>query len=120
MKTTQTKEYTIDANGKRLGKIASEVAMLLMGKNDPSFERHLLSGHQVKIINASKLDISERRLNSTHYIGYSGYPGGQKKESLGHVAQKKGFGELIRRAVFGMLASNRLKSKMMKNLEVTE
>src|SRR3989338_1316865 len=120
MKTAQTKEYMIDAEGKRLGKIASEVAMILMGKNDPSFERHLLSGNQVKIVNASKMDISERRLNETHHISYSGYPGGQKIQSLGHTARKKGYGELIRRSVFGMLASNRLKNKMMKNLLISE
>ena len=116
---SETKEYKIDAAGKRLGKVATEAAMLLMGKNSPDFERHLVADVKVTIENASKLDVTEKK-KQEGYQSYSGYPGGRKVETLEHLGERLGYGEVVRRTVKGMLPKNKLQSLMMKNLVVTE
>lgn len=112
-------EYTIDATGKRLGHIATEAATLLIGKNSPSFLRNEAPEVDVKIINASKLDIPFKK-NQDIYQSYSGYPSGRRVETLEHLAKRRGFSEVVRRTVEGMLPKNKLQSIMMSNLEVTE
>lgn len=119
MKTTQS-THTIDASGKTIGRVASAAAMLLMGKNDPSFERNKITGSKVNIENASKLKIDIRKLDTVEYAQYSGYPGGLRFESLAKVIEKKGFQEVLRRAVYGMLPANRLRPVIMKNLTITK
>jgi len=111
---------TIDAQSKRLGRIASEAAKALMGKHTPTFRRNKASGISVTIINASKADISERRLENLVYARYSGYPGGLKKESGTKLKSRKGFAELFRIAVAGMLPDNSLKRQMLKRLTISE
>ncbi len=114
------KEYTIDAQGKKLGRVAQEAASILMGKNDASFERQSVSGNKVLITNASKADISLEKLENKEYEKYSGYPGGLVYEKMKRVIEKKGYSEVFRYAVMGMLPANRIAPKMMKNLTVTE
>lgn len=114
------KEFTIDATNKKLGRVATEAASILMGKNDPSFEKHTVSGNKVTITNASQADISEKKKAEKNYAKYSGYPGGLRFETLGDVIEKKGYEEAFRRAVYGMLPGNKLRAKIMKNLIVTE
>lgn len=116
---TEKKEYTIDANGKRLGRVATEAASVLLGKNSPDFTKNTAAAVSVKITNASKLDISESRAGEI-FQTYSGYPGGRKEETLGHLAARRGYGEVVRRVVGGMLPKNKLHKVRMKNLEVTE
>lgn len=119
--TTETtkKEYTIDASGKRLGKVATEAARYLIGKNDPSFANNVVPNVLVTIQNASKLDITEKRAEDT-YQSYSGYPSGRKEETLGHLGKRLGYSEVVRRTVAGMLPKNKLQSVRMQNLVVTE
>ena len=117
--TTTTKEYTIDAEGKRLGKVATEAASYLIGKNSAAFARNVVPNVKVTITNAGKLDISEKR-GLEVYKSYSGYPGGQRVETLAHLGGRRGFSEAVRRTVKGMLPKNKLQSVMMKNLTVTE
>ena len=117
---THMKSHTIDAQGMTIGRVASEAAKVLMGKNDPSFERHMVTGSAVTIANASKITIDPRKLDTVKYAQYSGYPGGLRYESLGEVLAKKGIEEVLRRAVKGMLPANRLRPVIMKNLTVTE
>lgn len=112
--------YTIDATNKALGRLATEVATLLMGKNTPDFTRNNLSGNTVNVINASKLKISEEKLQDKKYLSFSGYPGGLKKTKMSHLIEKKGHGEAIKLAVRGMLPANRLRKEMLKSLTVTE
>lgn len=114
-----TREYTIDAAGKRLGKVATEAASLLLAKNSPDFTRHSVAPVTVKITNASKMDISEKR-GQEIFQTYSGYPGGQKSETLDHLAHRRGYGEVLQRVILGMLPKNKLRSVRIKNLEVTE
>ncbi len=113
-------EYKIDAKGKKLGRVAQEAASILMGKNDPSFERNKLAGIKVTIENASQADISDAKKETKEYEKYSGYPGGLVYEKMKRVIEKKGYGEVFRYAVMGMLPANRLAAKMLKNLTVKE
>lgn len=116
--TTKT-EYTIDASGKRLGKVATEAANYLIGKNLPTFAKNIAPDVLVTIENASKLDLTEKRKEDI-YQSYSGYPGGRKEETLGHLGERLGYSEVVRRTVKGMLPKNKLQSVRMKNLVVTE
>lgn len=113
-------EYTIDAKGKKLGRVAQEAASILMGKNDPSFERQTLSNNKVIIENASLADISDVKKDTKEYERYSGYPGGLVFEKMRRTIDKKGYAEVFRYAVMGMLPANRITEKMMKNLIVKE
>ena len=115
----EKKEFTIDATGKRLGRIATEAASILLGKNSPEFTKSSVMPVSVKITNSSKLDISEKR-GETEFQTFSGYPGGRKVETLDHLAKRRGYGEVVRRVVSGMLPKNKLHKLRMHNLEVSE
>lgn len=115
----QKTEYVIDATGKRLGRVATEAATLLNGKNTAAFAKHILPDVTVRIENASKLDIPENK-NKEIYQSFSGYPGGRREERLDHLATRLGFSEVVRRTVNGMLPKNKLQKLKMKNLIVTE
>lgn len=116
---TNTTVHTIDAAGKRLGKVATEAATILIGKDQPNFAKHVVADVKVKIENASKLDIPEKKKGEI-YQSYSGYPGGRREETLEHLGKRLGYSEVVRRTINGMLPKNKLQSIIMKNLEVTE
>ena len=123
MKNAMTKEKdikTIDATGRTLGRVASEVAMSLMGKTKASFERNRYSGMPVKVINATKLRITKKKLESIYHTRYSGIPGGLRIIGGTETAEKKGLKELIKLATEQMLPSNKLRRTMMKNLKVED
>src|SRR3990167_9458974 len=109
---------TIDASGRTLGRVASEVAMSLMGKTKASFERNTYSGFPVKVMNASKLRITAKKLESIYHTRYSGIPGGLRVLSGTETSEKKGLKELINLATYQMLPSNKLRRTMMKNLKI--
>jgi len=113
-------KHTIDAKGKKLGRVASEAAAYLMGKNSTEFVRNKVVGMKVSIINASKADISEKKLTEKVYKKYSGYPGGLSETKMNLVIDKKGYEEVFKIAIHGMLPSNRLRDILMKNLTITE
>ncbi len=119
MTTETTKTYTIDAAGKRLGIVASEAAKLLMGKNDPSFAKHIIADVNVVIENASKLDVPDKK-NGDIYQSFSGFPGGRKEETLSHLAKRRGFNEVLRRTIGGMLPNNKHKKPLLLKLTITE
>ncbi|OGI59601.1 hypothetical protein A2814_02940 [Candidatus Nomurabacteria bacterium RIFCSPHIGHO2_01_FULL_38_19] len=108
----------LDANGKTLGRVASEAAMSLMGKTKVTFQRHIYSGIPVKIINASKLRITAKKLAEICHTRYSGIPGGLHILKGAYTAEKKGLKELIKLATYQMLPSNKLRKAMMKNLTI--
>jgi len=123
MKTTtakSTKTTTIDATGTTIGRVATAAAIALMGKDEPTYERHMITGGTVTITNASKIKIDPRKLDTVKYAQYSGYPGGLRFETLSQVLEKKGIEEVLRRAVYGMLPGNKLRPEIMKKLTVTE
>lgn len=115
----EKKEYIIDAEGKRLGIVATEAASVLLGKNTTHFAKNVVEDVTVKVVNASKLDISEKRSKDI-FQTFSGYPSGLKKETLGHLATRRGYGEVLKRVIGGMLPKNRLHTKRLQNLVVTE
>lgn len=112
-------EFTIDATGKKLGRVTSEAASILRGKRDTGFAPNKISDVKVTITNASKLDLSEKRLNEELQT-YSGYPGGQKLETRGHLKDRRGIKEVIMRTVRGMLPRNKLRTEMLKNLIIKD
>lgn len=116
----QKHTHTIDATGKRAGRIAGEAAMFLMGKKDPAYKRNVLANVEVHITNADKLFMSVKKMKSKTYSRYSGYPGGLKKETLGHLVREKGKKEALRRAIYGMLPANTLRVKRMKHLVISD
>jgi len=113
-------DYIIDAQGKKLGRIASETAMILMGKNRPNYRPNVAPAVRVIINNASKLSISEKKKDDTIYTSYSGYPGGLKETTLRATVEKKSYGEALRRAVYGMLPANKLRKVMLSHLVINE
>ena len=119
--TTNTKEEkTIDAAGRTLGRVASEVAMSLMGKTKATFERNKYSGFPVKVVNASKLRITAKKLDEIFHTRYSGIPGGLRVLKGTETAEKRGLKELIKLATYQMLPDNKLRRTMMKNLKIED
>ena len=112
--------HTIDASGKALGRLSSEVAALLNGKDSVTFTKHQVKEVTVKVINASKVRITGKKMSDSVHKNFSGFPGGLKEETLSHVVSKKGYSELIKHAVHGMLPKNKLQEIRMKNLLIEE
>jgi len=113
-------EHTIDATKKSVGRVASQAAFLLMGKNLAAYERNKIPDIRVKITNASKARFYAKKLEQGIHKRYSGYPGGLTQTVWKDVAAKKGYGELFRVAVAGMLPKNKLKARMLKHLVIEE
>jgi len=111
---------TIDATNKKLGRLAGEIAVILMGKDSPDFRKERVAQREVEVINASKLDIDEKKLSMKKYKSYSGYPGGLREETMKNMVSRKGNAEALKIAVYGMLPKNKLRSQMIKNLFIKE
>lgn len=107
----------VDAKGKILGRIASEIAKILQGKHKPDFDPSKLGKEVVEVINVGKMKITGKKMQQKIYFSYSGYPGGLKKITLGKLWQKDP-GEVLKKAVFGMLPKNRLRKKRIKRLKI--
>ncbi|OGG47857.1 hypothetical protein A3D66_00940 [Candidatus Kaiserbacteria bacterium RIFCSPHIGHO2_02_FULL_50_9] len=111
--------YTINAQGRSLGRVASEAARVLRGKDTPLYRRDRIPEVMVRIENAGKLRIDPRKLRGKTYSRYSGYPGGLRFETLESLQSRRGAPEVLRRAVFGMLPKNNSRAKLMKQLTIT-
>lgn len=111
-------EYVIDAAGKSLGRVASDAAMALRGKKEPTFAPHKLADAWVTIKNVNQLSVTEKKLKQKEYTRYTQYPGGLRVETMEKLVEKKGYAEVMRKAVYGMLPSNRLRDAMMKRLTI--
>lgn len=118
IKNKKTEPKVIDASGRTLGRLASEAAIHLSGKNKPSFERNVWTGAPVRIINAGKLSITAKKLDIMYHTRYSGMPGGLRILKGSETMEKKGGKELVRLAVRKMLPDNKLRKTMMKNLTI--
>lgn len=115
----EKKIYTIDATGGKLGRIATKAVSLLIGKNSTEYARNKVFNVQVIINNASKIDIVESKLK-TAYRRYSGYPGGLYEKSMEQIIERKGKSAVLKIAIMGMIPRNKLKSRIIKNLVITE
>lgn len=115
--TTPRKWYLVDANGKTLGRLASEVASVLRGKNKPQFTPHVDTGDYVIVINAEKIAVTGSKLTDKLYRHHSGYVGGMKTTTLKEMLAKKPT-QVIEHAVRGMLPKGALGNQMYKKLHV--
>jgi large subunit ribosomal protein L13 len=107
----------VDAEGQNLGRLATKIAHLLLGKHRPDYTPGVLMGANVVVINAEKVDVYPTRLDSKVYYHHSGYPGGIKDITLRHQLEK--FPErVIEKAVWGMIPKNKLGRRIYKNLHV--
>ena len=113
-------KYTIDAQGKKIGRIASQAAAVLLGKKSPTFAKNKVAADQVEIINAAKVDITARKKEGDVYVTYTGWRGGLNQENLGHLIERKGMGEVFRRAIYRMLPNNKLRDERIKNLSIKD
>jgi len=109
--------YLVNAEGKTLGRLASEIANVLRGKHKPIYTPHLDCGDYVIVINADKVRVTGRKLDQKVYYHHSGYPGGIKSISLRDQLQKHPE-RVLQAAVRGMLPKNALGRKMMRKLKV--
>jgi large subunit ribosomal protein L13 len=113
----EKKWWVIDAEGKILGRLATQVAILLRGKNKPIFSTFLDTGDFVIVINAEKISVTGRKLAKKEYYSHSQYPGGLKTEVLEDLLVKKPE-EAIKRAVWGMIPKGPLGRSVYKKLKV--
>lgn len=111
------KWFVVDADGKTLGRLATRVAMILMGKTKPQFAPHVDVGDHVIIVNASKVKLTGSKLDDKAYYRHSGYPGGIKEESAQKLLARRP-DLLVERAVQGMLPKTKLGRAMIKKLKV--
>ncbi|MFH1822093.1 MAG: 50S ribosomal protein L13 [Patescibacteria group bacterium] len=107
--------HKIDATGKAVGRLASQVAIILRGKNKPEFTRNLDLGDIVEVTNIDKLKFSGKKLEQKKYFHYSGYQGGLKEKKMSQLV-KENPAEILNRAVREMLPANRLRRDMLKRL----
>lgn len=115
--TVDRKWYIVDAKGKTLGRLASEVANILRGKNKPTFTPHVDCGDYVIIINAKDIQLTGNKLDQKMYYNHSGFPGGLR-ERTAKVMKESYPTEMIERAIKGMLPKGRLGRAMFKKLFV--
>lgn len=124
MKTIWTKEadvernwYIVDAEGKTLGRLASQIAAVLRGKHKPIYNPSVDTGDFVVVVNADKIHVTGRRMDQKKYYTHSGYQGGLKERTLRQMMEKSPE-RVIQLAVRGMLPKNVLGRKMIKKLKV--
>lgn len=111
--------HKLDATDKPLGRLATEIAVLLRGKNKPTFQPHLDEGDFVEVSNCSKIKFTGRKLDQKEYIWHSGHPGGLKRKKMRDVFAADP-GEVLKIAVNGMLPKNKLRDPMLKRLKTTK
>lgn len=111
----ERKLHKINATDKAVGRIASDVAILLRGKNNPEFLPHIDAGDIVEVYNIGKIKFTGKKLEQKEYHHYSGYPGGLKTKKMSELADINP-GEILKRAVRDMLPPVRFRSDMLKRL----
>jgi large subunit ribosomal protein L13 len=118
--TAQDRErdwYVVDAEGKTLGRLATQIADVLRGKRKPTSTPHVDVGDFVIVVNAEKIVVTGKKREDKLYWRHSGYPGGIKSQTLGDLLERRPE-EVIRRAVKGMLPRNRLARAQLRKLKV--
>lgn len=117
--TVDKKWIIVDADSQILGRMASEIAKMIRGKNKPSFTPHVDCGDNVVVINSDKIRLTGQKWTDKKYIRHTGYPGGQRTETPNSLKAKSST-RIIEKAVKGMLPNNRLGREIFKNLYVYE
>jgi len=109
----------IDAANKTLGRLASEIAKILQGKHKPNFRPEKAGEEIVEIENVDKIKVTGKKFKNKIYYRHTGYPGGLKKITLGELFEKHP-GEVLKKAVLGMLPKNRLRKQRIKRLRIKQ
>ena len=109
--------YVVDAEGRTLGRLAAEIAKILRGKNKPQYTPHVDVGDFVVVVNAEKVVVTGRKAEQKVYRRYSGYPGGMKETSYERMLERRP-GEILRKAVYGMMPKTRLARQQMRKLNI--
>jgi len=109
--------FVVDANGQVLGRLATRVARLLIGKDKPTFTPHLDCGDHVIVINAERVKLTGNKIDQKVYRRHSGYPGGLKEIPIRAMMQRRPE-EVVREAVVGMLPKNKLRARRARKLRV--
>lgn len=115
--TVERDWYVVDAADQRLGRLATEIAMILRGKNKPQFTPHMDAGDFVVVVNAEKVVVTGKKSSQKLYRRHSGRPGGMKTETFEHL-QGRIPERIIEKAVKGMLPKNNLGRQLFKKLKV--
>lgn len=113
-------KYSLDATNKKPGRLAAEVAVILMGKNRADFAKNRIPDVDIEVTNAGQMSFDANKLVDKKYASHSGYPGSLKLPSMQQIIDKKGGKEVLRRAVLGMLPKNKLRPQMIKRLKITD
>jgi large subunit ribosomal protein L13 len=109
--------FVIDANGVVLGRLATKVARILIGKDKPSYTPHLDCGDHIVVVNAEKVKLTGNKIDQKIYRRHSGYPGGLKETPIRRMLERRPE-EVVREAVLGMLPKNKLRARRAKKLRV--
>ena len=117
---TTVQTITIDAAGKRPGRLASEIAHILNGKDSAAYMPNKVPEVRVEVSNASRMQIDEKKKAGKIYERYTGYFGGRRETTLGRLLKQKGYSEVLRKAIYGMLPDNRLRAVKMKKVRIHE
>jgi large subunit ribosomal protein L13 len=113
----ERKWYVVDAEGKHLGRLATEIVRVLRGKNKPQYTPHIDVGDFVVVVNADRVAVTGRKAEQKVYRRHSGYPGGMKETSYEQMLARKPT-EVLRKAVYGMMPKTRLARKQFKKLKI--
>ncbi len=113
----EKKWYLVDAEGEVLGRLASQVAIILRGKHKPQFTPHMDTGDYIVVVNASKVRLSGRKADQKYYFHHTGYPKGERIIPFQRLVQEKPE-RIVKSAVWGMLPHNRLGRKVIKKLHI--
>lgn len=115
--TFERQWHLIDADGKILGRLATEVALFLRGKKKIDFAPHIDAGDFVVVVNADKIRVSGNKANQKIYYRHTGYPGGLKEIPYRKLFEKDSC-QVLKKAVMGMLPKNKLRAQMIKRLKI--
>lgn len=118
--TVEKNWVVVDADGKVLGRLASEVAKVIRGKHKPGYSPNVDCGDNVIVINSDKVKLTGNKWTDKVYISHTGYPGGQRSTTPKEIVDRKSSTILVERAVRGMLPKSRLGRAIYKNLYVYE
>jgi len=113
-------EHIINAEGKTIGRVATQAAKLLLAKDSVSFAKNVIAKRIVRVQNTKKITIDERKLTQKTYHSHSGFPGSDKATKLQDLIAKKGVGAALKNAINGMLPKNTLREKRLLNLIIED
>lgn len=116
----ERKLYTVDAEGRSLGRVATEVASIILGKKSAQYVQNEVLPVDVQVVNASKMKMTEKRIAMKDYTHYTGYPGGLRITPMKRMLDNKGISEVLLKTIDGMIPRNKLRRERMKRVTITD